>query len=417
MTDNKKETNRRAETDPGGRVTRRQLLAGGTTLALTGFLAGEAAPSTASTGESGEGGSVSGYGDFGSSLRDLPRLRSSRRRRASSRDKSGGDEDWITLSPGQTKTLADIEGAGCINHVWITVSGDPPSKSPESNSLRKLLLKMYWDGEEEPSVLAPLGDFFGTGNAKTVNFASAPLQMSPEDGQALNCFFHMPFASGARVEVESELDSDRTSLYYYVDYEEFGELEEGLGRFHAQWRRENPTEGAEQGDESNMEFLFEGENLDGEDNYTILEAEGRGHYVGCVLNVYNLRETNRWNWYGEGDDMIFIDGEEWPPSLHGTGLEDYFNTAWTPQQEYSAPYHGITQEGGENWSGQVSYYRFHVEDPVTFGESIRVTIEHGHANKRSDDYSSVAYWYQTEPHKPFSIPPVDERIPRSEEEK
>ena len=410
MTDEEKETGRQAETDRDGKVTRRQLLAGGTTLALAGFLAGEAEPSTAAPGRTGKAGLMGGYGDFGSSLRDLPRLRSSRRRRASSWDKTGGNEDWVTMSPGQTKTLANIEGAGCINHVWVTVSGDPPSESPERYSLRKLLLKMYWDGEEEPSVLVPLGDFFGSGHARTLNFASAPLQMSPDDGQALNCFFHMPFARGARVEVTSELENDRTSLYYYVDYEEFDELEEGLGRFHAQWRRENPTEGVEQGEESNEEFLFEGENVSGEDNYTILEAEGRGHYVGCVLNVHNLRETDRWNWYGEGDDIIFIDGEDWPPSLHGTGLEDYFNTAWTPQQEYSSLYHGITQKGGENWSGWVSYYRFHVEDPVTFGESIRVTFEHGHANKRSDDYSSVAYWYQAEPHKPFSIPPVEERI-------
>jgi Protein of unknown function (DUF2961) len=111
--------------------------------------------------------------------------------------------------------------------------------------------------------------------------------------------------------------------------------------------------------------------------------------------------------------MIFIDGEEWPPSLHGTGTEDYFNTAWCPQEKYSAPYHGITLGGGENWSGHVSLYRFHIEDPVTFERSIQVTIEHGHANKRSDDYSSVAYWYQTEPHKPFSILPVEQRLPRN----
>jgi hypothetical protein len=196
-----------------------------------------------------------------------------------------------------------------------------------------------------------------------------------------------------------------------VDYEEFDALEEGLGRFHAQWRRENPTDGVEEGGQSNEEFLFGGENASGDGNYTILEAEGRGHCVGCVLNVCNLRETQRWNWYGEGDDMIFIDGEEWPPSLHGTGTEDYFNTAWCPQQEYSAPYHGITLGGGDNWSGHISLYRFHVEDPVTFERSIRVSIEHGHANKRSDDLSSVAYWYQAEPHRPFSIPPVGQRVP------
>src|SRR5690606_3907734 len=167
-------------------------------------------------------------------------------------------------------------------------------------------------------------------------------------------------------------------------------------------------------------------------------AEGQGHYVGCNLNIHNLRvgEKQAWpehlnwpvtvdqlregvpeiferfNWYGEGDDMIFIDGEPWPPSLHGTGTEDYFNTAWCPAVPYHAPYHGITLPGGENWSGKISLYRFHIEDPICFQKSIRVTIEHGHNNHRSDDVSSTAYWYQLEPHKPFSLPPVEQRLPR-----
>ena len=359
---------------------------------------------------------MSNYGDFGSSLRDLPRLRSSRRKRASSWDRNGGNDDRLTMRPGQTATLAEMDGAGCVNHIWVTVANEKMSLRPdtlEPDFLRRVVLKMYWDGEEEPSVHVPVGDFFGVGHARSKNFVSAPLQMSPEDGKSFNSFFHMPFSDGARIEVTSEMEHEDVFFYYYVDYEEFDELEDGLGRFHAQWRRENPTKGIEQGDQSNQEFQLQGENASSEGNYTILDAEGRGHYVGCVLNVHNLRETNRWNWYGEGDDMIFIDGEEWPPSLHGTGTEDYFNTAWCPQQEYSAPYHGITLGGGDNWSGQVSLYRFHVEDPVTFERSIRVTIEHGHANKRSDDLSSVAYWYQIEPHRPFSILPVEQRIPRS----
>jgi hypothetical protein len=354
---------------------------------------------------------LSGYGAFGSSLRDLPRLRSSRRRRASSWDRSGGNDDRLTIEPGASATLAQIQGAGCVNHVWITCANEGP-ETQEPDFLRRLILKMYWDGEEEPSVLVPVGDFFGIGHARTANFVSTPLQMSPEGGKAFNSFFHLPFASGARIEVASELEHERVFFYYYVDYEEFDDLEEGLGRFHAQWRRENPTDGVDERGQSNEEFLFGGENATGKGNYTILEAEGRGHYVGCVLNVHNLRETEEWNWYGEGDDMIFIDGEEWPPSLHGTGTEDYFNTAWSPREKYSAPYHGITLGGGENWSGRISLYRFHIEDPVTFERSIRVTIEHGHANKRSDDYSSVAYWYQTEPHRSFSIPPVEQRVPR-----
>ena len=355
------------------------------------------------------------YGPYGSSLRDLPRLRTSRRRRASSWDQTGGNNDRLTIEPGQTVSLANIAGAGCVTHIWITIATPSEAFTPqvmEPDYLRRVLLRMYWDGEDEPSVLVPVGDFFGAGHAHTTNFVSAPLQMSPQDGRGFNSFFPMPFAKGARIEVVSELAHERLFFYHYIDYEEYDELDESLGRFHAQWRRENPTQGAPIGKQSHEEFLFGGQNIGGDENYVILDAEGRGHYVGCILNVRNLHPTNQWNWYGEGDDMIFIDGEYWPPSLHGTGTEDYFNTAWAPRQHYSAPYHGVIFGGGENWSGLVTLYRFHVEDPVTFSTSIRVTIEHGHANKRSDDYSSVAYWYQTEPHKSFSIQPVAQRVPR-----
>jgi hypothetical protein len=134
-------------------------------------------------------------------------------------------------------------------------------KAIEPDFLRRLLLRMYWDGEEEPSVLVPLGDFFGVGHARTTNFVSAPLQMSPENGKSFNCFFHMPFAQGARIEVVSELEHENVLFYYYVDYEEFDTLEEGLGRFHAQWRRENPTDGVGEEGQTNEEFLFGGENV------------------------------------------------------------------------------------------------------------------------------------------------------------
>ncbi|MCW3842465.1 DUF2961 domain-containing protein [Micromonospora yasonensis] len=358
------------------------------------------------------------YGQFGSSLRDLPRLRTSRRRRASSWDRTGGNDDRLTVAPGSTALLADIDGPGSINHIWCTVAlphRDVPD-AVESDYLRRLVLRITWDDAASPSVLVPLGDFFGMGHGKTANFVSAPLQMSPQDGKAFNSWFHMPFARHARVELISELEHEPVYFYYYVDYELFepaaaDDITAGLGYFHAQWRCERPTDGVPQGTESNRQFQVEGTNLTGDGNYVILDAVGRGHYVGCVLNIRNLRQTSDWNWYGEGDDMIFIDGEPFPPSLHGTGTEDYFNTAWCPTQTHHAPYHGITLPGGENWSGEISLYRFHVEDPVTFTESIRVTIEHGHANKRSDDFSSVAYWYQTLPHRPFDLMPVAERIP------
>jgi hypothetical protein len=228
-----------------------------------------------------------------------------------------------------------------------------------------------------------------------VNFVSAPLQMSPQDGKGFNCWFHMPFAGGARVELISELTAAPVFFYYYIDYELFDGVQDGLGYFHASYNRESPTDGVAQGDETLRQYQVEGTNLDGAGNYVVLDSEGKGHYVGCVVSIRNLRDSAEWNWYGEGDDMIFIDGEPFPPSLHGTGTEDYFNTAWCPSEAYSAPYHGITLPGGPNWSGEISLYRFHIEDPITFERSIRVTIEHGHANKRSDDWSSVAYWYQT----------------------
>src|SRR5690606_21081387 len=144
----------------------------------------------------------------------------------------------------------------------------------------------------------------------------------------------------------------------------------------------------------------------------MLEAEGKGHYVGCNLNIHNLRFTQERDWYGVGDDMIFIDGEPWPPSLHGPGMENYFNTARCPQQEQNTPYHGIILGCGPNWSRQITAYRYHIQDPIMFDKSIKVTTEHGHNNNRSDDYSSTAYWYQTEPHKPSAeILPVKDRLP------
>lgn len=358
---------------------------------------------------------MSNYGSHGSSLRDLPRMRSSRRRRVSSYDRNGGNEDRLTIGPGETVEIADIAGAGSINHIWMTVAPKFPQtpESPDNAFLRKLVLRAYWDGNAHPSILVPLGDFFGVGHARTRNFTSLPLQMSPQDGKSFNSFFHMPFADGARFEITNESSELVLWFYYYIDYEAFDELGEGLGRFHASWHRENPTDGIEQGGLSNGQYLFEGPNTTGDGNYVILDTKGRGHYVGCTFNVTNLRHTEEWNWYGEGDDMIFIDGEQWPPNLHGTGTEDYFNTAWCPTQEYNAPYHGITLPGGENWSGQISYYRFHVEDPVTFEESIRVTIEHGHNNQRSDDISSVAYWYLDRIDETLSLPPVEKRLPRN----
>ncbi|GFP22617.1 hypothetical protein HKBW3S44_00850 [Candidatus Hakubella thermalkaliphila] len=351
--------------------------------------------------------SISFNGAGESPLAGLPLLRTYTSKRVSSWDRTGGNDDRLHIPPSDTAELADISGCGCIKHIWVTIACEEP------NYLRKIILRMWWDGEEHASVEVPLGDFFGIGHAQTRNFASLPLQMSPQDGKGFNCFFPMPFASGARMVVTSECSSEEVLFYYYIDYHAYKQPLEGMGRFHAQWRRQNPCDGISDEGMTNEEFEFGGENTTGEGNYVILEAEGQGHYVGCNLNIHNLRLTDAWNWYGEGDDMIFIDGEPFPPSLHGTGTEDYFNTSWCPCEVYTAPYHGITMPGGDNWSGKISLYRFHIEDPIVFQKSIRVTIEHGHANRRSDDYSSTAYWYQAEPHLKFPLlPRVEERLPR-----
>jgi len=325
----------------------------------------------------------------------------------SSYDRTGGNKDFYTVGPGETKELCHIQGAGCVTHLWMTMA--PLEGATEQWLHRKVVIRMYWDGEANPSVQAPIGDFYGLGHGITKNYSSAPLAMSPEDGRALNCFFPMPYAEGARIEIESNADR-AIKFYFYVDYEEYAKAPDSPLRFHALWRREL-TDGIED-NISNALFEFGGKNTTGAGNYVLLDAVGRGHYVGCNLNIHNLRATREWNWYGEGDDMIFIDGEAWPPTLHGTGMEDYFNTAWCPQQEYHSPYHGILLGGGPNWSGKISAYRFHIEDPIMFETSIKVTIEHGHNNHRSDDYSSTAYWYQTEPHRDHPlILPVAQRLP------
>ncbi len=350
-----------------------------------------------------------------SSLAGLARLHDGiRRERLSSYDVKGGNRDWWVVPAGQTARIAELQGAGCIKHIWMTIG------SSEAAFARKIVLRAWWDGEPEPSIECPLGDFFGIGHGVVKNFWSMPLQMSAQDGRAFNCWFPMPFAGAARLEIQNECDGE-IWLYFYIDYERYDRLEDGYGRFHTQWRRENPTNGFGNPNRrfaQDKEYMWEvwsTPNLTGAENYVILEAEGKGQYVGCHLDIDCFaREKN--DWYGEGDDMIFIDDEPWPPRLHGTGTEDYFNTAFGPRQEFCAPYQGITVCSGDEewpWRGKNSTYRYHIEDPIYFEKSIRVTIEHGHANSLSNDYSSTAYWYQTEPHKPFpKLLPVVERLPR-----
>ncbi|MBM3240287.1 DUF2961 domain-containing protein [Candidatus Poribacteria bacterium] len=337
----------------------------------------------------------------GGSVRDLAVCKNFKAKRVSSWDRTGGNSDRIPIDPGATATLADISCPGIIRHIWFTISCE------DKFYLRKLLLKMYWDDEKVPSVEVPVGDFFGVGHAKRRAYSCAVLNMSDGNGEygggtAINCYFPMPFAEHARIEILNECELPVRSFYYYIDYEEH-ESVENMGQFHAQWRRENPCKAVQ---------LPGGKNIGGAENYIVLEAEGRGHYVGCNVSIHNMSE----GWWGEGDDMIFVDGEQWPPSLHGTGTEDYFCHAWG-MDDQAYPYHGTSlfnnPHGNDNWKGKWTIYRYHILDPIPFEKSIRVTIEHGHANDRGDDWSSVGYWYQTEPHKLFpTMLPVEERLPR-----
>ncbi|MBX7247275.1 MAG: DUF2961 domain-containing protein [Candidatus Sumerlaeaceae bacterium] len=349
-------------------------------------------------------------------LMSLPAARAYRSRRESSYDRSGGNNDFIKIPAGARATLADIKGAGIVKHIWFTIY------SPDELYPSKLVLRAWWDGEDSPSIECPVGDFFGVGHGKTSNFMSLPLNMvnggeiAKQNRAAMNCFFPMPFRKGARFEIENQTDQEVISFYYYIDYEEHDSLPDDTLYFHAQWHRENPTKGYEIFTIEPHQHHNEKLNVTGNENYVLLDAEGRGHYVGCVVNIKNVNyNDNTHTWFGEGDDMIFVDDEKWPPALHGTGTEDYFCAAWGfPSGKYDGPFHGISLAGDTtDWSGCWSLYRFHLESPVTFQKSIRVTIEHGHDNNRFDDWSSVAYWYQGEPHKVFpALLPVEKRLPR-----
>ncbi len=300
-------------------------------------------------------------------------------KRVSSYDPSGGNRDSWIIEPGQKATLADIQGPGAIHHLWFTIAAEPFYS-------KKIVLRIFWDGENTPSVEAPIGDFFGVGWGIDRGYSSLPFNVSSE-GRARNCYWFMPFRRSARVEVENQGRRRVEAFYFYIDYRLLSGLAADTPYFHAQYHQEFPPRKNE--------------------NYPILEAAGRGHYVGCSFSVMNQAGS----WWGEGDDMIYVDGEN-SPSLHGTGSEDYFSDAWG-MRPAQAPFYGCPlQEEDFALGSKASVYRFHIPDPIPFTRSIRVTIEHGSNNDRFDYLSSVAYWYQAEPHQPFgTLPQVTERLP------
>jgi hypothetical protein len=275
--------------------------------------------------------------------------------------------------------------------------------------LKNLVLRAWWDGEDAPSVEAPIGDFFGLGLGEYFVYQSALTAVAPI--KALNAYFQMPFASAARLTVTNEGKVRTDNLYFAVDYATLPSLPGDVGRFHAQYRQAAPCKGWT--DDWKNEYapqINDRKNLNGEGNYVFLEATGKGHFVGVTQAV----EQNQDQWFGEGDDMIFIDGDTLP-TINGTGTEDYYNGAWDfGLQSFAFPHNGAPCiVDPERLGGRYCLYRWHTESPITFEKSIRVTIEHGHANNRSDNFYSTAYWYQTEPHAAFpALPAPAERIPK-----
>lgn len=333
-------------------------------------------------------------------LENIYKYRDCKTKRASSFDISGGNQDFITFLPNETKNIFNIAGQGIIKHIWITINcADPMFR-------RNIIIRMYWDGEENPSVESPIGDFFGQGWGENYNFNSLPIAAAPAQGKGFNSYFPMPYGAGARITIENQSESTIEGFFYYVDYEEHEKIPEDAGRFHAWWNREitQPEKDVE-----NEWHSFEPDylNTSNKGNYLFAEIEGKGSFVGINYYVDNPGPM----WYGEGDDMWLIDGEAWPGSLHGTGTEDFFNSAWCPTEVFQHPYFGYAKVTNKlGWMGRTHCYRYFIEDPIYFTKSLHASIEHGHANTMTLDIATVAYWYQTEPHKTFpEMPPKEKR--------
>lgn len=337
---------------------------------------------------------------------DISRISSGRTGRDSSWDTSGRNSDAWIIPAGESRVLADISGPGIITHIWMT----------QRNHYRDCLLKITWDNAAHPSVLVPLGDFFGLGHGIVNSYQSELFTASTrwnnqfEMGCALNCYAPMPFRERAVVELINESGADHRQ-YFYVDYEQYDSPADGpaedAGYFHAEFRRTNPFGGW--GHEVRVNTpeanVVNKERQAWEDNYVILETRGRGHYIGCNLSVTNFQGT----WWGEGDEMIWVDGYKWPPDIHGTGSEDYLNQAWGMQRN------AFLRNGSsifeEDTNGYQTSYVLHLENPVRFQQEVKVTIEHGHGNHLANEMSSVAYWYASAPGKPADPPGVAQRQP------
>jgi len=348
-------------------------------------------------------------------LSDLPFLRSYTSMRVSSTDPTGANDDGNWTHPvgaGETREIARLEGPGVISHIWFTIA------TSDRWHLKNVVLRMYWDDETTPSVETPVGDFFGLGLGRYFLYESGPLSVGSQ--KALNAWFPMPFRRAARVTVTNESETPIGAFYFNIDWEKHTSLPDGMGYFHAQYRQATPNHGwTSDWTRNGQPEVDDRPNPEGRGNYVILEATGRGHYVGVTHSILQ----NQGDWWGEGDDMFFIDGAT-TPQIVGTGSEDYYLGAWcyggcgidpfgSKRPTFAYQRYGNPLNGGDDRGASWMVYRFHTDSPVVFQRDLRVTIESGHANHRSDNFYTVAYWYQSEPHAPFpTLPPAAERIPK-----
>ena len=361
------------------------------------------------------------FNGFGLNLGNLPRLSQAKTRSISAENKTGekgqggraqiGDEPseaardlgrgwkvspYIEIPPGECVTLAEMNGPGVIQHLWFTSA---------ARFWRSLILRFYWDGEEQPSVEVPYGDFFCSGWTEYCRVNSLPVAVNPNGG--FNSYWEMPFYKDARITIENVGSEPVKHFFYQITYT-LTEFPEDCVTFHARWRRETP--------------LPKGE------VYTILDdVRGQGHYVGTYL-AWGVNQTG---WWGEGEIKFFIDGDSEYPTICGTGTEDYFGGAWAFVEGegqarqygvYTTPFLGLPQviqpNGLMESQTRFGLYRWHMMDPIRFQTDLSVTIQalgwrkvkKNRFLQRSDDIASVAFWYQAEPHQPFPEMPGMESL-------
>ena len=286
---------------------------------------------------------------------------------------------YVKIKPGETFTLADIEGPGAIQHIWMTPTGN----------WRFSILRIYWDDEKEPSVECPVGDFFGQGWNVYAQLTSLPVCVNP--GSAFNCYWPMPFRKKCKITMENVNDKDQMTVYYQVDYT-LTEVPADAAYLHAQFRRESAVE---------------------KSVYTIVDGvKGKGQYVG----VYMAWGATNNGWWGEGEIKFFMDGDTQYPTICGTGTEDYFCGSYNfdregKYKEFCTPYAGLHQvirpEGDYKVMMRFGLYRWHIMDPIRFDKDLKVTIQDlgwhhgGRYLAQHSDIASTCFWYQGEPHAPF----------------